>query len=147
MILLDAFRPDSWNVPLFLHIAGAAVFVGALTLGTVAQLTATKAAEPQLLQRVAFRTLLIVGLPAYVIFRIGAEWLISKEPDDFDPTWVGIGFLVSDIGAIVFLISLILAGIASRTSKTGLGKASGVLAALVLVGFVVAAWAMGAKPD
>ena len=147
--VLASIRPDSWNFPLFLHVAGAAVFFGALTVGAVAQLTATKVAEPQLLQRVAFRTLLIVGLPAYIIFRVGAEWIYEKEfPDvDEDPTWVGIGYIVSDIGAILFVISLILAWIASRKSKTGLARASGVISALILVGLVVAVWAMGAKPD
>ena len=147
--LLASIRPDSRNFPLFLHIAGAAVFFGALTVGTVAQLTATRVAEPQLLQRVAFRTLLIVGLPAYIVFRIGAEWIYDKEFGDAsdDPTWIGIGYAVSDIGAILFLIALILAGIASRKSKTGLAKASGVISALILVALVVAVWAMGAKPD
>ena len=80
--VLASIRPDSWNFPLFLHVAGAAVFFGALTVGAVAQLTATKVAEPQLLQRVAFRTLLIVGLPAYIIFRVGAEWIYEKEFPD-----------------------------------------------------------------
>ncbi|HEY1315800.1 MAG TPA: hypothetical protein VGF10_01140 [Gaiella sp.] len=147
--VLASIRPDSWNFPLFLHVAGAAVFFGALTVGTVAQLTATKVAEPQLLQKVAFRTLLIVGLPAYIVFRVGAQWIYDKEfPDvEEDPTWVGIGYIVSDIGAILFVISLILAWIASRKSKTGLGKASGAISALILVGLVVAVWAMGAKPD
>jgi hypothetical protein len=147
--VLASIRPDSWNFPLFLHIAGAAVFFGALTVATVAQLGSAKAAEPLLLQRVAFRTLLIVGLPAYIVFRVGAEWIYSKEfgDTDDDPTWIGIGYGVSDIGALLFLIALILSGIAVRRSKTGLGKASGVLSALILVGLVIAVWAMGAKPD
>ena len=147
--VLASIRPDSWNFPLFLHVAGAAVFVGAITVGTVAQLGATKVAEPQFLQRVAFRTLLIVGLPAYVVFRVAAQWIYDKEFGDSsdDPTWVGIGYLVSDIGAIVFVIALILAWLGARKGKTGLGKASGILSALILVGLVIAVWAMGAKPD
>ena len=39
-----------------------------------------------MLQRVAFRTLLIVGLPAYIVFRVGAEWLFSKDLHDALPT-------------------------------------------------------------
>jgi hypothetical protein len=147
--VLASIRPDSWNFPLFLHVAGAAVFFGALTVGTVAQLTATKVAEPQLLQKVAFRTLLIVGLPAYIVFRIGAQWIYDKEfPDvDEDPTWVGIGYIVSDLGALLFLISLILAGVAVWKPKGWLSKTSGVLSVIILIGLVVAVWAMGAKPD
>lgn len=146
---LAAIRPDSWNFPLLLHIAGAAVFFGAVTVAAVTQLGSTRVAEPEFLQRVAFRTLLIVGLPAYVVFRIGAEWIYDKEFGDAedDPTWVGIGYIISDLGALVFLIALIMAGIALRKRKEWLVKTSGVLTAVLLVALVVAVWAMGAKPD
>jgi hypothetical protein len=146
--LVASIRPDSWNFPLFLHVAGASVFFGVVALAAVTQLTATKAAEPERLRRVAFRAMLIVGLPAYIVFRIGAEWLYSKEfPGDVDdPTWVGIGYLVSDIGALLFLIALILAGIAARKPKGWLTQTSGVLTAILFVALVVAVWAMGAKP-
>jgi hypothetical protein len=114
--VLASIRPDSWNFPLLLHVGGAAIFFGAVAVAAVTQLSAARVAEPDLLRRVAFRTLLIVGLPAYILFRAGAEWIRSKEfPGDVDdPTWIGIGYLVSDIGALVFLLSLILAGIAVR---------------------------------
>jgi hypothetical protein len=147
--LLASIRPHSWNFPLFLHVAGAAVFFGVVTLAAVAQLTAARAPEPEVLRRVAFRALLIVGLPAYIVFRVGAEWLYSKEfPGNVDdPTWIGIGYLVADVGALVFLIALILSGIAVRKPKGWLSKSSGVLSAVILVGLVVAVWAMGAKPN
>ena len=146
--LLASIRPDSWNFPLFLHIAGAAIFFGAVTVAAVTQLTAARVAEPDLLRRVAFRTLLIVGLPAYIVFRVGAEWIHSKEfPSGVeDPNWVGIGYGVSDIGLLVFVISLILAGIAVRRPKGWLTITSGVLSVLLLIGLVIATWAMGAKP-
>jgi hypothetical protein len=146
--VLASVRPDSWNFPLLLHVAGAAVFFGAVTLAAVTQLTATRVPEPELMRRVAFRTLLIVGLPAYVVFRIGAEWLYSKEfPGDVDdPTWIGIGYMVSDIGALLFLIALILAGVAARKPKGWLSQTSGVLSAILVVALVIAVWAMGAKP-
>jgi hypothetical protein len=60
---------------------------------------------------------------------------------------VGIGYLVSDLGALVFLVSLILAGIAVRKPKGWLSRTSGVLSVILLAGLVVATWAMGAKPD
>jgi hypothetical protein len=147
--LVAAIRPDSWNFPLLLHIAGAAIFFGAITVSTVTQLGAARVPEPQLLKRVAFWTLLIVGLPAYVVFRIGAEWLYEKEFGDAedDPAWIGIGYIIGDLGALVFLIALILAGIAVRRPKGWLSTTSGVLSAVILVALVVGVWAMGAKPD
>jgi hypothetical protein len=146
---MNPFRPDSADFPLLLHIAGAAIFFGAVAVAAVTQLTAARVAEPDLLRRVAFRTLLIVGLPAYILFRVGAEWIHSKEfPSGVeDPTWVGIGYGVSDIGLLVFVISLILAGIAVRKPKGWLTMTSGVLSVLLLIGLVIATWAMGAKPD
>lgn len=148
MGLLASIRPDSWNYPLLLHVAGAAVFFGVVVTATVTQLTASKAARPELLRRVAFRSMLIVGVPAYIVFRIGAEWVYEKEIGDAtDPDWVGTGYIVADAGVLLFLISLILSGIAVRKSKSGLATASGVLMAILLVGLVIATWAMGAKPN
>ena len=46
----------------------------------------------------------------------------------------------------MFLIGLILSGVASAKAKPGLAKAPGVLIALALVAWLVAVWAMGAKP-
>lgn len=147
--VLASIRPDSWNFPLLLHVGGAAIFFGAVAVAAVTQLSAARVAEPDLLRRVAFRTLLIVGLPAYIVFRVGAEWIRSKEfPGDVDdPTWIGIGYLVSDIGALVFLIALILAGIAVRKRTGWLTQTSGVLSVILLVALLVATWAMGAKPS
>ena len=80
--------------------------------------------------------------------RVGAEWLYSKEFGDTedDPAWIGIGYIIADIGVLVFLVTLALAGIASRRNSSGLGRASGLVGALLLVGLVVAVWAMGGKP-
>ena len=142
-------RPDSWNFPLLLHVAGAAVLFGAVAAAAVSTLAADRVAEPEFMRRLAFRSLLIVGLPAYIVMRVGAEWLYSKGFDelDDDPAWLGIGYIVADVGLLVFLIALVLAGIASWKGKSGLARAAGVLSILLLVAMIVAVWAMGAKPD
>ena len=147
--LLAAIRPDDWNFPLLVHVLGAMLLVGAVIAAAGALLTPGGGGDPAGLRRFAFRTLLIVGLPAYLVMRIGAEWLYSKEfgETDDDPAWIGIGYITADIGAVLFLIALALAGVASWKSKDGLGKASGVIVTLALVGWLVAVWAMGAKPS
>jgi cytochrome b561 len=147
---LATIRPDSWNFPLLLHVAGATILFGAVVTGAAAALTADRTSHPELLRRVAFRSLLIVGLPAYILMRVGAQWIYSKENlDDApeDPTWLAIGFTVADLGLLVFLAALALSGIAVRRGQSGLAKASGVLAAILAVALVVAVWAMGAKPS
>lgn len=149
MTLLASIRPDSWNLPLLLHVLGASVLVGAVASSVVSTLAADRAPSPETMRRIAFRSLWMVGVPAYVVMRVGAEWLNEKEFGDVDsePGWIGIGYIVADVGLLVFLIALALAGFAARRKSSGLGKASGYLGVLLLLAFVVAVWAMGAKPD
>ena len=146
---LAAIRPDDLNLPLFVHVLGAMLLVGSVLAAAGALLTPAGEGDPAGLRRFAFRTLLIAGLPSYILMRIGAEWLYSKEfgDTDDDPAWIGIGYITADIGAVLFLIALICAGVASAKSKDRLGKASGVIIAIALVGWLVAVWAMGAKPS
>ncbi len=150
MSTLASIRPDSWNFPLLVHVLGAMILVGTTITFVVAELAAAGTPQPERMRRFAFRTLLFVGLPALIIMRVGGEWLYSKEFDGAsgdDPSWIGIGYGVSDLGGLLFLISLVLAGFASRKARSGLGRAAGVTAAICLVGWVVAVWAMGAKPS
>ena len=140
-------RPE---FPLFLHIFGAMVLVGAVTAAVVAQLVpGVGAVDGDRMRRFSFRTLLLAALPAYIVMRIGAEWMYSKEFGDVkdDPTWIGIGYITADVGALLLLIALITAGVAAWKSKSRLGKASGVIAAIALAGWIVAVWAMGGKPS
>jgi hypothetical protein len=142
-------RPDSWNFPLLLHVAGAAVLFGAVAAAAVSTLAADRVAQPEFMRRLAFWSLLIVGLPAYIVMRVGAEWLYSKGYDELeeDPTWLSIGFIVADAGLLVFVIALVLAGIAMWRRNSGVAKAAGVLSIVLLLAMIVAVWAMGGKPD
>jgi hypothetical protein len=103
--VLAAIRPDSWNVPLLLHVTGAAVLVGAVATGVTAALVADRTAEPDFVRRLAFRSFLLVGLPAWFLMRGGAEWIRSKEfGDDADePAWIGIGYITSELGGLLFV--------------------------------------------
>jgi hypothetical protein len=151
--LLASIRPDSWNFPLLLHVLGATLLVGAVTaaVGTLL-LTPGGGGDPAGLRRFAFRVLLFVGLPAYVVMRIGAEWIRDKEYGDLpkgvdEPGWVGIGYITADLGLLVLLITVVCAWLAHRNSSERLGKIAGILGAVLLVAWVVAVWAMGAKPS
>ena len=149
MDVLASIRPDSWNFPLFLHVLGAMVLVGAVTAAVVAQLWTVTPADGDRLRRFSFRTMLFVAIPAWFVMAAGSEWIYSKEFGDTedDPAWIGIGFMTREGGGLLLLIATICAGIASRKDKSGLAKASAIIAALALIGWVVAIWAMSAKPD
>ncbi len=44
------------------------------------------------------------------------------------------------------MITLVLSGIAVRKQKPGLTKAAGILSLIAVIAWLVAVWAMGAKP-
>ena len=147
--VLASIRPDSWNFPLFLHVLGAMTLVGAM--GSVTTLAWAGWLRPQreLIARATFWTMLVLSLPAWLLMRLAAEWIYSKEFGDTedDPAWIGIGFMTREGGGLLLLIATICAGIASRKSKSGLARASGIIAAIALAAWIVAVWAMAAKPS
>lgn len=153
--MLAAIRPDSVNFPLFLHVLGAMLLVG--TLAAVAFVTIIGWRNPERapgLARFGLKTLLVGVFPAYLLMRIGAQWTESEEnfPDDFDPAWIGIGYITADAGAVLVLISIILAAIGLRRSRDDsdrgvrFARIVGVICILLLVAYIVAVWAMTAKP-
>ena len=146
--VLADIRPDSLDLPLFIHVLGAMVLVGAVATAVVAALTAELSGDPARMRRVTFWTLLLVAVPAWFVMAAGAQWLYSKGYDDLEdePTWIGIGFITRELGGLLLLIALACSGVAMWKSKSGLGKAAGIVGALALIGWIVAVWAMGAKP-
>jgi hypothetical protein len=154
--MLAVLRPDDWNLPLFLHVLGAMMLVGSLAAVATGLLLAWRpdGAARVALARFGFRTLFALVLPSYVLMRIGAEWIRSKEYGEAeeDPGWVGFGYLVSDLGALLLLIALILSGIGLvRARRRGapprtLGRIVAVITAILLAAYLVAVWAMTAKP-
>ena len=152
--VLAVTRPTEWNFPLFVHVLGAMILVGGLLTGVSA--LAFARGEARML-RLGYWSLLLVALPGYIIMRIGAQWIYSKEgwddlPDEIDePAWLGIGYIIADAGALLFLISLILGGIGVRRLRDGRGagllKAAMIISLIVLAAAVVAVWAMSGKPN
>ena len=148
-------RPDDWNFALFVHVLGAMVMVGALVLALGYLVGAWRGQSPDSL-RVGFRALLYGAVPAFVIMRGAGQWIYSNEALDelpSDPSWLGLGFSIADGGALLLLIATIVAGIGSRRVATadapgGMGsvRVAAVLTGVLLAAYVVAIWAMTAKP-
>jgi hypothetical protein len=149
---LAAVRPDSWNFPLLLHVLGAMVLVALLATAAVVLSVALRSDDRAAALRLAFRTLLIGAIPAYLLMRVSAEWLASKENlEDADFAWINIGYMVADAGLLVLIAMTVLAGIASRRAKRGdtpsaLVRWANGLALLLIVAYAVALWAMTTKP-
>jgi hypothetical protein len=147
------------DLALFLHVLGAMILVGGLVtavsayvLGWVRQTPVAAAA----FSRIGFRALLLAALPGWILMRVGAEWIYSEQGwDEVDPSpdWLDIGVTIADLGGPILLVALVLAGLgARRVRKSGEGASTLVriatlLSLFLLAAYVVAVWAMSAKPD
>jgi hypothetical protein len=149
--VLAAIRPDSVNFPLLVHVLGATVLVGGLATALIAQGLDWRRQEPgaTAFTRLSFRALLLAALPGWIVMIIGAHWVYAREGwDDVDeePAWLGIGFITGEPGVLLLLISLVLAGLAVRRGSGTLARIATVLTTVLLVAYVIAIWAMTAKP-
>jgi hypothetical protein len=150
MTVVAAVRPDSWNFPLLVHVLGAMVLVGALVLAASALIFAWRDGNP-VLARLGYRSLLLGVLPGWIVMRVGAEWIASKEDvANSDLAWVDIGYNAADIGLLLILVSTLLAGLAVRRERplagSGLAGGSTIIVSLLLIVYLVAVWAMTAQP-
>jgi hypothetical protein len=147
-MMLALVRPDSWNFPLFLHVLGAIVLAGSTGAVTVFALAARKRrAQGALLSRLAFRTLIFVVVPSWIVMRVGAQLIVDKEFPDKTPGWVGVGFAVSEPGLILLIALGVLAWVSARRGGvSGASMAVAILAPVYLAALAVAWWAMSAKP-
>jgi hypothetical protein len=152
MSVLAAVRPDDWNLPLFVHVLGAMILVAGLVTGASALGFARGDAK---MLRLGFWALMLVSFPGWVIMRLGAQWIYSREgwdnvPDNLVPSWIGIGFLTADLGGLILVITLILGGIGVRRLQAGksatLLKVTMVVSLVLLAAYVIAVWAMAGKP-
>lgn len=145
--MIAAVRPHAWDFPLFLHVLGAMVLVGAVATAALLAFAAWRRSGVPVYGRAAFWSLLAVGVPAYVAMRIGAQWTYSKEgfSGDNDPTWIGIGFAAADIGLLLLLLTTGLAFWWKRRGKPVVGRVVAGLASVYLVLLGVAWFAMSAK--
>ncbi len=142
---LLAFSRPFW--PLFLHVLGAMLTFGAIVTVVLLSVVAWTRPDAAFLRRAAFRTLLI-AVPFYILLRVFAQVIYDREKDAFggnDPTWVGIGFIVSDAGLLLLLISIGCAFWWTRSGKAVAGRIVTVLTSILLVALTVAMLAMSGK--
>ena len=142
--MLALVRPDSWNFPLFLHVFGAIVLVGAVAATALA---ASGSRNSPLLRSLTFRTLWLLVIPAWAVMRVAGQWADSREDIPGDPGWLGVGFIVGDAGLIVLLLTAFFAWRSTRKpDRAWAARTVTVLASVYLVALLVAMFAMSGKP-
>jgi hypothetical protein len=145
-----AFSRPFW--PLFLHVLGAMTLVGAVLAAAIVSsvavpFVAQRRADLAILRRAAFLSLAVAGIPSYVVMRVGAQWIYSREgySGKHDPTWLGIGFGVADAGLLILLVTSGLAYWWLRSGKAVVGRIVAGLSTLYLLLLAVAWMAMSGK--
>jgi hypothetical protein len=149
--VLGAIRADEVNFWLLIHVLGAFLLVGTLVLALTALFLAWRDGS-EASARLAFRSLLIGVIPAWIVMRVAAQFLLDKEGlEDAELAWIEIGFITAEPGFLLIVVSTVLAGLAMRRARRGEGAGTGVqvaavLASVMVVAYVVATWAMTNKP-
>ena len=140
-----AFSRPFW--PLFLHVLGAMTLFGAILAAAITSIVAWGRPGLAILRKATFWAL-VSAIPDYLVLRIAAQVIYSNEKDAFggkDPTWIGIGFGVSDAGLLLLLLTLGVAYWWLRSAKPVAGRIVAGLTSVYLVLLGVAWLAMSAK--
>ena len=157
-VTFAAIRDGSVNIALFVHVLGAMLLVGSLFTVAASFALSRRNGDGDTtgLTGLALKAVPLGVFPAYVLMRIGAQWTesaedLSKQVED--STWIGIGYITADLGALLVIASLIVAAIGLRRRRDGKGTGAGQARAVAIIGgllvvvYIVTIWAMSAKPD
>ena len=145
-ILFAVVRGDNLDLPLFVHVLGAMALAGAAATGIVTALLEDGSVAAWS-RRLSLRILLFAALPAFVVMRVGAEWIrIEEFPSGPAPGWVEIGYVTAEGGLVFLIVAIVLAWRAARRDRPRMAKAAAIVASVALIAWIITAWAMTAKP-
>ena len=148
-------RPSEFELPLFLHVLGAILTFGAVATAAFLVFASLRRTTPAstLLRRLAFRTMLFAVWPSFILMRVAAEWIRSKEfSGGTEPDWVGVGYVIADAGLLILIALTVCTYLAARQTsperpRPAMATVATALAGLYLVALAVAWWAMSTKPS
>ena len=142
--MLAILRPDSWNLPLFLHVLGATFVTGATAAVFV---TAVSERRWPWLRPLVARALLFAALPAWILMRVAGGWEDSRSSIGNGSGWLGVGYIVADLGFVLLIVATILAAVGvRRPQQTWPLRAVAVITGVYFIALVVAMVAMTGKP-
>ena len=142
--MLAIVRESSWNLPLFLHVLGAIAVTGATAAAFVC---AVYSRRWPWLRLVLARTLLFAVFPAWLLMRLGGAWEDSRSPIGNGSGWLGVGYVVGDVGFVLLVAAMILGAVGvRRPGRNWPIGAVAVLTGVYFVALIVAMVAMTGKP-
>jgi hypothetical protein len=142
--MLAILRPDSWNFPLFLHVLGAMVVTGATAAACVMAVSSRR--WPWLRSTLA-KTLLLAVFPAWLLMRLGGAWEDSRSSIGDASGWLGVGYIVGDLGFVLLIVAMILGAVGMRRPQRNWPiSVVAILTGVYFVALVVAMVAMTGKP-
>jgi hypothetical protein len=105
--MIASIRPDDWNWLLLFHLLFAFALVGGVTVVVLVSLAAERKAWPEqvpLLRAIAFRTNLVVVIPAFIAIHVFGGLLSDREYNGHEPDWLSISFTVTSAATIVAVV-------------------------------------------
>lgn len=98
-----AFRPESWNGLLFVHVFAAMTLVGGVLVSTIVGIAAARrdsAREIFVLTRIGWRSDVFITYPSLVVLFAAGAVLAHKE-HAFSSAWVQAGIGLTLFGALI----------------------------------------------
>jgi hypothetical protein len=142
--MLAIIRPDSFNLPLFLHVLGAMTVTGATAAAFIGAMSVRR--WPWL-RLVVARTLLLATFPAWILMRLAGAWEDSRSPIGDGQGWLDVGYLVGDAGFVLLIVAMILAAVGVRRPQRNWPiRAVAVITGVYFLALLVAMFAMTGKP-
>ena len=132
----------------FVHVLGAMLLLATLVVAFGAFVQARRS-DSEALRRLGFRSLLLGALPAWLVMRVSAQWVYSEggyDAAESEPSWLGIGFITSELGLLLLIAATVLAGMGA-TRRASLRPWSQGLVGVLIALYVITIFAMSAKPD
>ena len=155
--MLAAIRPGDWNWLLFGHLLAAFSLVAGLTVVTLTSLAAVgRGPGPPtlLLQTIAFRTNLVVVIPAFVAVHVLGGILAGREfpGGSEEPGWLDTSFVITTVATVVAVALALLQYLLVRRARAGRtgdlqARAAACVPPLVLAALLVVVVLMAGKPS
>jgi len=144
-VIVASYCGKTCGGPLYVHVVGATALFGGVLAVTILAFAASRYPPERTLfaRRLTFWLTLLLVVPAWIAMRAGAEWVL-RQGYAKNLGWENAGFVVSDGGAALILLLLLVSWLAWKRPQ--LGRLVAGLGTLYILALGVAWFAMSYKP-